>query len=57
MKILISQVKITDPLSPFNGSVKDILIDDHHISKIADKISEKADIQLQEKDLQVSPGW
>lgn len=57
MKILISQVKITDPLSPFNGSVKDILIDSHHISKIADKISEKADIQLQEKDLQVSPGW
>lgn len=25
--------------------------------KIADKISEKADIQLHEKDLQVSPGW
>ncbi len=57
MKILISQVKITDPLSPFDGSVKDILVEDKHIIKIEDKISDKADLTIKEQGLQVSPGW
>jgi dihydroorotase len=57
MKILISQVKITDPLSPFHGSIKDILIDGTHILKIADKISEKVNQTILEQNLQASPGW
>ncbi len=57
MKILISQAKITDPNSPFDGLVKDILIDGKQILKIADKLTDKADQVIKDDDLQVSAGW
>lgn len=56
MKILLKQVSIADPLSPHNGSVKDILISNGIIEKINDNISE-ADEELQFENVYASPGW
>jgi len=57
MKVLIKQVHIISPSSPFNGQTKDILISDGIISKIADTITEKADQTIEQKGLCVSVGW
>ncbi|GAC1395416.1 MAG: dihydroorotase [Sediminibacterium sp.] len=57
MKILVKQAKILDPDSPYNGLVKDILIDGTLVSKIADAITEKADQVIENKDMYLSPGW
>ena len=57
MKVLIRKVQITDPQSPHNGQVKDILIQNGFLSKIADQISDDANPVIESKDLQVSPGW
>ena len=43
MTILLSQVKIADKRSPFNGLVKDILIKDQQIVSITDKYKGVAD--------------
>lgn len=57
MTILLSQVKITDTRSPFNGLVKDILLKDQQIVSITDKYKGDADqtidlkIQLLVQDL------
>lgn len=57
MKTLLKSVKIIDKKSDFNGQVKDILIDEGKISKIADKIDEKADKLIEGENLHVSIGW
>ena len=57
MKILVRQALIADPNSPFNGQVMDILINGDQISKIATKITEKAEKVIQASGLIVSPGW
>lgn len=57
MTILIKGALITDPNSPFNGTKKDIFIEQGIIKKIADAIDTPADKTIQEKDCRVSPGW
>ncbi len=57
MKVLIKQVRIISPSSPFNGQIKDILIADGIITQIADAISDKANQVIVQKDLCVSIGW
>ena len=56
MKILLKQVTIADPFSPFNGSVKDILIVDGIIQTIADSLDAQ-DADIQHDGVTVSPGW
>jgi len=56
MKILLKQVLIADPHSPFNGSVKNISINNGIIEKIGDDITE-ADETVQYENATVSPGW
>lgn len=57
MKILIKQARIADPSSPFDGKTVAILVENGIISRIADTISEKADHEIQQEGLIVSPGW
>jgi len=57
MKILIKQVKLISPSSPFNGQIKDILITNGQITTIADHISENADQVIEQAGLCVSIGW
>ena len=57
MTTLIKQVKIADTKSPFNGLIKDILIEDHKIVSITDHFSGKADTIVEGKDFIVSPGF
>jgi dihydroorotase len=56
MKILIKQARVVDPSSPFNGQIKDILIENGQISSIGE-IDEAADKEIKAEDLHVSPGW
>jgi dihydroorotase len=57
MKLLIKQACITDPLSSLHGTIQDILIQNGIIREIATSISEKTDQVIDQKGLQVSPGW
>jgi len=57
MKVLLKQVHIISPSSPFNGQTKDILISDGNFTSIADKITEKADQTIEQKGLCASIGW
>ncbi len=57
MTILLSQVKIADTRSPFNGLVKDILIKDQQIVSITDKYKGAADQTIDLKNSIVSPGF
>jgi dihydroorotase len=57
MTTLIKQVKITDVHSPFNGKIKDILIDDHKIVSVTDNCTQKVDQIIDGKDCFVSPGF
>jgi dihydroorotase len=55
--LLIRSVKITDTYSPYNGQVKDILVENGQISQIADHI-EKTNAQVLEgENWYLSPGW
>jgi len=56
MKILLKQVTIADPLSSFNGSVKDILIIDGIVSQVADSIADESGAYIVNNGI-VSPGW
>jgi len=56
MKILLKQVAIADPGSPYNGSVKDVLITNGIIEQIDDNIAE-ADEEIQYEHAFISPGW
>jgi len=57
MTILLSQVKIADTRSPFNGLVKDILIKDQQIVSITDKYKGEAEQTFDLKNSTVSPGF
>src|SRR5260221_394838 len=57
MKVLLKQVYITDPASPYHHSRKDIFIEDGIIRQIADSISEPAARVVEQDNLYVSPGW
>ena len=57
MKILIKQVRVIDPSSPLNGQTLDIFIDNGTVSQLGQKITAKADKEIDIKGLHVSPGW
>jgi dihydroorotase len=57
MKLLIKQACITDPLSSRHGTIQDILIEKGIIRQIAPSITEKADQVIDQKGIQISPGW
>ncbi|OQP59735.1 dihydroorotase [Niastella vici] len=57
MKILIQQVTITDPSSPFNGTKQDVLIESGIIRDIQPAISVEADKVITGNQLHLSPGW
>ena len=57
MKVLIKQATVVSPSSPFNGKIKDILIDNGVIAKIADSISDDKATLVQQQGLHVSIGW
>ncbi|RYY70581.1 MAG: dihydroorotase [Chitinophagaceae bacterium] len=57
MKVLIKQANISGSSSPLQGQVKDILIIDGIITRIADSISETADHTIEVNNLYVSVGW
>lgn len=57
MRIVIKQATIISTSSPFNGKIKDILIEDGIITKIADSINDHPEKTIQQDGLCVSPGW
>jgi len=57
MKILIKQVKVIDPFSPFNGQITDLFIENGIIRKAGSGLSEQADQEINTGGLHVSPGW
>lgn len=57
MKILIKQARITDPRSPHNGQITDILISNGQISRIENSITEDDAQIIDAKDAYLSPGW
>jgi len=57
MTILLRQVKIADASSPYNGSTKDILIQDQKIVSIKDHFEGQADLIFDQAGALVSPGW
>jgi dihydroorotase len=57
MKILIQQVTIIDPSSPFNGTTQDVLIESGIIRDIQPAISTEADKVITGNSLHGSPGW
>lgn len=57
MTILLSQVKIADTRSPFNGLIKDILIKGQKIISITDRYQGEADQIVDLKNSIISPGF
>ena len=57
MSILLRQVKIADPASPFHNKVKDILVKDQKIVSITDHFDGKAEFVFDKDGTVVSPGW
>ena len=57
MTILLRQVKIADTNSPFNGLVKDILVQDQQIISITDQHKGKADQIIECKHTNICPGF
>jgi dihydroorotase len=57
MKVLIKQATIVCPQSPFNGTVKDLLIDNGIIQTIADAIEDTESQLIAQPGLHVSIGW
>lgn len=56
-KILIRQARIIDPNSPYHNKVKDILIENDTVVKIADQIDEANAREVEHPNLHISPGW
>ena len=56
MDILLRQVRIIDPSSPFHQQKVDILVQNGFISQIG-SVDAKADTEIQREGLCVSPGW
>ena len=57
MTILIKKVKIIDPSSPFNGKIRDILIEKNLITSIKESIQNDKAKVISIKDLHISTGW
>ncbi|MBB77789.1 MAG: dihydroorotase [Crocinitomicaceae bacterium] len=57
MKILIKKVKIIDHSSPFNGKIRDILIENNLIKSIKESIQDDKAKLISIKDLHISVGW
>jgi dihydroorotase len=57
MTILLRQVKIADSQSPFNGLVKDIILEDQTIVSITDHYTGEAEQIVDIADTIVSPGF
>ncbi len=57
MQVLIKQARIISPTSPYNGQIKDILITNGVITKIADAISDANAQVIEDTGLCVSIGW
>jgi dihydroorotase len=57
MTTLLKQVKIADNQSPFNGKIKDILLENQQIVSISDDYKGTADKTIDIKGLIVSPGF
>lgn len=57
MKLLIKQARITDSSSPFNGLLKDLLIENGKIVKIEDNITAGDIPVFTAPNLHVSQGW
>lgn len=57
MTTLLKQVKIVDIQSPFNGKIKDILLDNHQIVSISDHYTGSADQIVENSNLSVAPGF
>ena len=57
MKVLIKQARIIDKNSPFNGQIKDILVENDTIVAIENEINSEADNTIIAEDLHISIGW
>lgn len=57
MKLLVSSVRVIDKQSPFNGQVKDILIEDGKIKQIGDNLGAGNAQVVDGTGLCVSAGW
>jgi dihydroorotase len=57
MNLLIKNVRVVDPNSPFNSQSSDIFIENGTIKKIGKNLSDKADRVIAINGLCVSPGW
>ncbi len=57
MKLLIKKARVIDPLSPFNGQIIDIFIENGIISRLGTGLSEKTDREIAAGEMHVSPGW
>ena len=57
MNLLIKNARVVDPSSPFNSQSADIFIENGIINKIGKNLSVKADREIAEDGLCVSPGW
>jgi len=57
MQTLIRAARIIDPSSPFNGQIKDILIENHQIIAVGDDLSSAKAKVFESKNLHVSAGW
>ena len=57
MTVLIKHANIVCASSPYNGQIKDILIQQGSITSIADNITEAADHLIEQDGLHVSIGW
>ena len=58
MKILIEKARIVDRSSPYNGSIRDILIEDGRIISVGEGLAKGgADKTLSYPGIHVSPGW
>src|SRR4051794_2647598 len=56
MDILLRQVRIIDPSSPFHQQQKDIFIQNGTIAEIG-QVNRPADKTVEAEDLHASPGW
>lgn len=56
MRIILKKVLIADPRSPYNQSVKDVLLDNGKIERIEEGL-EDADEIVEFEDAVISPGW
>ncbi len=57
MNILLRKATIVDPSSSHHGKVRDLLIEDGHITQIAEQITSEADQIVEGENLHVSQGW